>query len=424
MPSKKEQPDWVIDFRKAVKASCPKGWLVMPNRNGNMRVQIWSKGIRIASVTIPYNWKEAEWPDALLRIRTAAKAYEESAQTLDIRSCFNIAHSVSSETPTNWEGAIKAYKDYKKDRVKESTWRRKYVPVFNNVIKAINRSQRAPKTGPELCSEALKQWEVGTPQRRHMRLALYGLLRFCVQDQKFESIWLPPPVTDQDLVTTKKRVGYPLTDAQILRLLDSIPVDAIGNRWRFAFQCMAVYGLRPEDLRYIHTRNGGSEIWTNYEKSMGGKKGQKTEPRRLYPLFVHDVDGPIHWNLKEQLYISEQEGHQLLPSLGQEGKASEAIRTYLRRRNIWNAIAKEIAREKQDLTPYSFRHRYAYYGHNRKQLDGTHRTPKQVADAMGHTLDTHLMSYSRFTTKDLADAFDEGLPPIKGDLLTKKKDKK
>ena len=32
---------------------------------------------------------------------------------------------------------------------------------------------------------------------------------------------------------------------------------------------------------------------------------------------------------------------------------------------------------------------------------------KQVADAMGHTLDTHLLSYSRFQTKDLASAFDE-----------------
>jgi len=26
---------------------------------------------------------------------------------------------------------------------------------------------------------------------------------------------------------------------------------------------------------------------------------------------------------------------------------------------------------------------------------------------MGHTLDTHLLSYSRFQTKDLASAFDE-----------------
>ena len=67
-----------------------------------------------------------------------------------------------------------------------------------------------------------------------------------------------------------------------------------------AFQCMAVYGLRPEDLRHLHTRNGGQEMWSNYEKSKGGKKGNKTEPRRLYPLLVHDIDGPISWHLKEQ----------------------------------------------------------------------------------------------------------------------------
>ena len=133
-----------------------------------------------------------------------------------------------------------------------------------------------------------------------MRLALYGLLRFLVQDQKLESTWLPPSVTDKDLVTTRKRIGYPLNDAQILRLLDSFPINDVGNKWRFAFQCMAVYGLRPEDLRYIHTRNAGQEIWSNYQKSKGGKKGEKTEQRRLYPLLVNDVDGPISWHLKEQ----------------------------------------------------------------------------------------------------------------------------
>ena len=49
-----------------------------------------------------------------------------------------------------------------------------------------------------------------------MRLALYGLLRFCVQEQQFEFTWLPPAVTDKDLVTTKKPIGYPLTYSQIL----------------------------------------------------------------------------------------------------------------------------------------------------------------------------------------------------------------
>ena len=31
---------------------------------------------------------------------------------------------------------------------------------------------------------------------------------------------------------------------------------------------------------------------------------------------------------------------------------------------------------------------------------------KQIADTMGHDLETHLKSYSRFNTKDLENAFD------------------
>ena len=97
----------------------------------------------------------------------------------------------------------------------------------------------------------------------------------------------------------------------------------------------------------------------------------------------------------------------LLPPLGTEGNAGDACRTYLSRRKTWEAIRKEVARGKQELTTYSFRHRYAYYGHNRPKGDGSYRAPKQIAVAMGHTLDTHLLSYSRFQTKDLAKAFDE-----------------
>ena len=97
----------------------------------------------------------------------------------------------------------------------------------------------------------------------------------------------------------------------------------------------------------------------------------------------------------------------LLPPLGKEGNAGDACRTYLSRRNVWDSIRKEVSREEQELTSYSFRHRYAYYGHNRPKGDGTYRAPKQVADAMGHSLDTHLLSYARFMTRDLGDAFDK-----------------
>ena len=73
-----------------------------------------------------------------------------------------------------------------------------------------------------------------------MRLAPYGFLRFFVAEIRFESTWLPPAATDKDLVTTKKRIGYLLTDSQILKLLDSFLEDETGSKWRFGFYSTSV----------------------------------------------------------------------------------------------------------------------------------------------------------------------------------------
>ena len=73
----------------------------MPGRKESMRVQVWKNKSIIGDVTIPYAWKESVWPDALLRIRSAAKPYEELNQRLEIKACFNIAHTVSSENEIN-----------------------------------------------------------------------------------------------------------------------------------------------------------------------------------------------------------------------------------------------------------------------------------------------------------------------------------
>ena len=64
--------------------------------------------------------------------------------------------------------------------------------------------------------------------------------------------------------------------------------------------------------------------------------------------------------LKEQLYISEQSSKTILPPLGNEGDAINSCKNYLCHREVWEAIKKEVAREKQELTAYSFRSRYAY----------------------------------------------------------------
>ena len=67
---------------------------------------------------------------------------------------------------------------------------------------------------------------------------------------------------------------------------------------------MVVYGLRPEELRFLRIIDisNGKELWSTYRKSKGGNKGETTEPRRLNPLFVKNIDGnPINWKLQERL---------------------------------------------------------------------------------------------------------------------------
>ena len=109
----------------------------------------------------------------------------------------------------------------------------------------------------------------------------------------------------------------------------------------------------------------------------------------------------------QRIHIREE-----LPPLNDLGGVGQAVGRFLRDNQIWKDLKEEAIAEKQQLTPYSFRHRFAYVGHNRKKTDGTHRAPKQIADAMGHTLDVHLKSYARFMTKELAENFDKELVEV------------
>jgi len=385
----KDQPQWIKDFRGQIKKQCKQGWLVTPDK-GTMRLEVHDKEYgKKQRLSLPFKWEEDDWPEALLLIRQIANAYREGG--LDLNGAYKLAQASKIKISLEWPEAIEGFRE-ERSRVSDRTWKQKYLPVMREVLK-IMTGKNKPTNGSDLCDKALKRWEVGTRQRQIMRQSLHGLLRYCVYRKSYKACWMPPTVDDKAVVTKKKRIGYPLTDSQIVRLIASLPDDEVGNKWKFACQLMAVYGLRPEDLRHLHTRNKGKELWSGYEKSKGGRKGERTDPRRLFPLLVQDIE-LIDWNLLGRFQIKEP-----LPSLGQEGKAGESVGTYLRRKPIWKQLQKEAEEEGQQLTPYSFRHRFSSECHARGLQ------PKQIADAMGHDLETHMNSYARFMSKDLESAF-------------------
>ena len=185
--------------------------------------------------------------------------------------------------------------------------------------------------------ECLRQWEQGSRMRQTSRQKLYGFLNWAVQRGHLKPIYSPSAALPETL--KPKRIGYPLRDAQILQLLDNLPEGEVHDRWRFAIQLCAVYGLRPEELRHLRIKGGvsGAELWTTYQKSMGDTKGAKTEPRRLHPLLLRDADGTvIDWRLQARLQVGEK-----LPTLNREGDGEQALNQYLRRRKVWMMLRDE-----------------------------------------------------------------------------------
>tara|TARA_Y100001963_G_C6751436_1_gene434422 strand:+ start:159 stop:1334 length:1176 start_codon:yes stop_codon:yes gene_type:complete len=383
----KHLADWETSLAKSV-YRLSKGWTVAEDR-GSMVLRIRSLNLKSG---IGFKWDEKYSDEAFARIKNIFILVEKGKS---FKEAVKIAKGKAPKLTHqyNWEDLIKDYREHKGTRLKDETWRKKYIPVFTYALKAL-KSRKAPSNGPDLCDVCLKNWEKGTRQRQIMSQSLKGLLEFAVWRKNFPHCWLPLGLVES--VTKEKRTGYPLTDSQILRLIESLPNGPIHDRWKFAIQLMGVYGLRPEGLRHLVTRNGGRELWCMYRKSKGGSKGQKTDPRRLYPLLVYGDDGPIEWDLLERVHKGEE-----MPSLGKEGKASHAIKTYLNRRPMWNTIKEEAKKERQSCTPYSFRHRFSAEGHARGGVS------KVIADGMGHVLDTHLSSYARFTTKNMEQSFDE-----------------
>ena len=388
LPSITRKENWVQLFRDQISQSTAGQFKILDCR-GKMRLQYRPTGGKAQSLMLPFDFDKKETSKALRRIEEIFKNFVKAKGSKTLSKAASVTEASSSKHQINWESLVESYRQFVPN-ASDATWKKSYITVLTKAGTLMNRSKGKPQDGESLMLEALKQWEQGTRSRQISRRSLKGFLEWAVLRGKLIAAYAPPA----QIPETKNSVdiGYAIDDQEIIELLDLIPKGRTAkeeetyNAWKFAIQLCSVYGLRPEELRHLKIKNGieGKELWTTYQKSKGGKRGNKTAPRKLYALFVRDLDGePIDWNLQKRFSIGEK-----LPPLGQEGKGGEALGTFLKRRKYWKQL-KEVAysTKKEVLKPYSFRHRYA------KQSHAAGFPIANIASAMGHTIEVHLQNH-------------------------------
>ena len=86
-----------------------------------------------------------------------------------------------------------------------------------------------------------------------------------------------------------------------------------------------------------------------------------------------------------------------LPPLNREGDGARALNIYLRRHEVWNSIRAVFEHQGEQLTTYSFRHRYA------KGMHSANVRIANISEAMGDTNEVLLESYTWFKPKAMED---------------------
>ena len=157
---------------------------------------------------------------------------------------------------------------------------------------------------------------------------LARFLRWAVEKKHLDAKRWTPPVTVKDVVgikDKKPKVGVPLQDQEILDLIESLPTDKAGERWKTVLRFLAVYGLRPVEIMHLSIHADDGRLWCDYIKRSG--KGE-TDPRVLKPL--HEEWAQM-WGLLEQVTKGLD-----LPPFG--GGVANAGRRYLRRQRGWKRM--------------------------------------------------------------------------------------
>ena len=369
-----------------------------------------------SSVVLPFRWCAQDWGDAYIRIRNI---YSLVQQGHNLKSAALILDGKAPKLveQRNWQTYMDKYKHFKLYRgttILEKTWNNEHKAVIENAVNLLLSS--TPPTTPEDLIEACTEDTVpGSRRRQQLVRNLSAFLKYCVERQNVPSSWLPKLA--KDLIGRKPKnyesgkQSDPLTDIEIIELLESLITWGAGQgkdlkkgtrnysegneAWSNAIKLMALYGLRPIELKYLSIKKDpktkGDYFWCSYEKRAGGGV---TQPRKLFPIPLTNKFGEKeNWELVEKFKTKNL----ILPNFDSEERVAMKVNHFLLKQPGWKQLCKNEAVSKRKFTTYSFRHGFSVRGHELNISSGN------MAIAMGHSIETHNRNYP-WSTQSGADA--------------------
>lgn len=374
-------PLWVRGMRANLLSSVGKAWSVSPMRGKAKLFVRFSNGAR-RSVVLPFAWVPAQGRDIQAAAEQIAAQVAAGVPLPKAAAPFTGKPGAALPPPTTGGDLLAAWEAFGRFKVgtgaiKSTTWAKDYRSSAARLIEVRDQAT----TAKELLTAIGEQWPPGSRRRQIAVQHVAAMLRWGVDEGHLPADrWTPPAslrrFTGEALPSTE--VAVPLTDQQILDLLDGLPTDAAGGRWQFVLQLLAAYGLRPIEVQHLQPRHDG-QLWCLYQKRSGGGTTRPRALRALHP------EWEAEWALRERLAAGEA-----MPPFG--GGVADAARRYLSRQAVWAPLAAA------GITPYGFRHGYALRAHQSYGL-----SPRIAAALMGHSTETHQRVYGTWTDADTID---------------------
>ena len=395
MPKKKRKARWEETLREDVR-SLARGWSVQEDK-GKIRLKLrYVPNQKDQSITLPFAWAENLRKAATTRINNI---YNLTLEGHSLKAAAKIADGKAPKIERDWAACLTNFHRYKTEHenaITQKTFEHDYEKVIKDAVTLLE-SKDPPTTPADLIELCIRDWKPGTPTRKRRTNSLCQFLEYCVTRENAPVSWLPPKDRKTHIgrkaAKTKTQKKDPLTDQEILILIEDLQTTEAGNRWANALKLLTVYGLRPVEITHLHvkqTPKGKKYLFCSYEKRSGGGI---TKPRRLEPLPIENTD----WKLLPLLDAKIIE----LPKLSSEGNGvAEQIRKYLERRKCWTSLKEKVKARNEELGTYSFRHSYSVRGHKLGIDSGS------MASAMGHSLEVHCREYPWATTATTQSAFD------------------